>query len=674
MAFSFDERGNPTTYEYGPSSGCSGRRGTVTNADGVVLDYQEWLYDERDRLTDHLTPRGDLSYTYDASGNLKSVDSGNVNGVELAYDYDVLNRLETVYDAGAAQPALEHDYGYDDVGNLQSLAYANGVTHTWTYNSLNRLTNLVQSSGSGTLYGYTYELRDSGHRSRQTETSGRVVDYTYDNLYRLTSEAITNDPFAVNGVSSWTYDDVGNRLTQTSTLPDIAAQNETYSDNDWLDGTIYDDNGNTTLEDGDADVYDFMNRLVRRTTSGGAVIDITYDADGNRITKSAPAGVTHYLVDMNNLTGYAQVLEELDSTLTTERVYTYGLDLIAQHQLMPVDAPTGWETSYYLYDGLGTVRALADENGLISDAYTYDAWGNLINVQGLTPNSYLYTGEQWDHDLGMYFLRARYMNPETGRFHTLDTYEGRSTDPHTLHKYLYGNANPMSYIDPSGNFSLPSLSAAMGVLSKVMSMAVPAINVAWRVAGFIDTFILIKDIVSALQNGAIKTYVNNFSNTVNNSTGGSYDLKKLRAMNSDHILDIMGAIAPRIPDIVKLINKHHTSLIRRAVKNANRSRFVIYLPSLPGNFSKGPSDSSLPLKVPLRVWKFKVQAVAGSEGGRLLGFGIKSGGKPTQQIFRVDYHGRRKGNHPAPYTHYFQAGPKILNETFSPWFHYHVVK
>ncbi len=272
------------------------------------------------------------------------------------------------------------------------------------------------------------------------------------------------------------YDLVGNRLTQTSTLPDIAAQNETYSDNDWLDGTIYDDNGNTTLEDGNTDVYDFMNRLVRRTTSGGSVIDITYDADGNRITKSASAGVTHYLVDMNNLTGYAQVLEELDSTLTTERVYTYGLDLIAQHQLMPVDAPTGWETSYYLYDGLGTVRALADENGLISDAYTYDAWGNLINTQGLTPNSYLFTGEQWDHDLGMYFLRARYMNTETGRFHTLDTFEGRNVDPQTLHKYLYAHGNPVFGFDPSGYqaVSINDMAIGVAIAGSLALLAVPS--------------------------------------------------------------------------------------------------------------------------------------------------------------------------------------------------------
>jgi len=137
--------------------------------------------------------------------------------------------------------------------------------------------------------------------------------------------------------------------------------------------------------------------------------------------------------------------------------YTYGLDLIAQHQLMPVEAPDHWETSYYLYDGLGSVRALADETGLVTDAYFYDAYGRLLNIASTgdgTPNTYLFTGEQFDADLGMYYLRARYLNPETGRFHTMDSFEGRFSDPQTLHKYLYAHANPVMFVDPSGNFSL----------------------------------------------------------------------------------------------------------------------------------------------------------------------------------------------------------------------------
>lgn len=50
----------------------------------------------------------------------------------------------------------------------------------------------------------------------------------------------------------------------------------------------------------------------------------------------------------------------------------------------------------------------------------------------------------------MYGLRARYLNPNTGRFWTMDSYEGNSEDPLTLHKYLYCHGNPVNAADPLG--------------------------------------------------------------------------------------------------------------------------------------------------------------------------------------------------------------------------------
>jgi hypothetical protein len=64
----------------------------------------------------------------------------------------------------------------------------------------------------------------------------------------------------------------------------------------------------------------------------------------------------------------------------------------------------------------------------------------------------------------MYFLRARYMNPGTGRFHTQDSYAGRNGEPLSLHKYVYANANPVMGRDPSGHVTLEEMSAVEGEL------------------------------------------------------------------------------------------------------------------------------------------------------------------------------------------------------------------
>ena len=234
----------------------------------------------------------------------------------------------------------------------------------------------VGTTGSS-LAGYSYTLGPTGNRTAVTELSGRTVNYTYDDLYRLTSETITNDPHGVNGSVGYSYDPVGNRLNRTSSIARFRRRLQAYDANDRLSGDGYDNNGNTTASGGNSYTYDFENRL---TALGGGLVSYVYDGDGNRVAKSVGGLTTNYLVDTNNPTGYAQVVEELQGGAVV-KTFTYGHDLISQR----CSALTAnCSLSFYQYDGHGSVRQLTNGGGAVTDTYDYDAFGNLISRTGTT--------------------------------------------------------------------------------------------------------------------------------------------------------------------------------------------------------------------------------------------------------------------------------------------------
>jgi RHS repeat-associated protein len=178
---------------------------------------------------------------------------------------------------------------------------------------------------------------------------------------------------------------------------------------------------------------------------------------------------TIYLVDDRNPSGYAQVMEEYTNTgensqaTLLSRSFNYGLNLISQQQFDPVTLLPS-VLSYYGYDGHGNVRFLMDTNGIVTDTYMYDAFGNIIATTGSgTPNNYLYCGQQWDPDLGVYYNRARYLNTDAGRFLSPDSTDGDQEDPLSLHKYLYGADNPVNRIDPTGHDDIGDLMVGMDI-------------------------------------------------------------------------------------------------------------------------------------------------------------------------------------------------------------------
>jgi RHS repeat-associated protein len=152
-------------------------------------------------------------------------------------------------------------------------------------------------------------------------------------------------------------------------------------------------------------------------------------------------------------------MDELTNNQVT-RSYAYGHSLISQRQI----ANGQWLTSFYGYDGQGNVRFLTDFSGAITDHYTYDAFGNLIATTGNTPNEHLFAGEQYDSNVGLYYLRARYLDPQSGRFLSMDPAKGSNSDPRSLHKYLYSLNDPVNRIDPSGLMRIGEMAATTATI------------------------------------------------------------------------------------------------------------------------------------------------------------------------------------------------------------------
>lgn len=114
--------------------------------------------------------------------------------------------------------------------------------------------------------------------------------------------------------------------------------------------------------------------------------------------------------------------------------------------------------------------ALADENGNIVESYEYDAWGNVLSIkdgsgtvlsQSEIGNRYLWQGREYDSETGLYYFRARWYNPETGRW--------LSKDPigiaGGLNLYVFCENNPVNFVDPMGLAWRSSVGAQIVLIS-----------------------------------------------------------------------------------------------------------------------------------------------------------------------------------------------------------------
>jgi RHS repeat-associated protein len=440
-----------------------------------------------------------FTYGYDANGNVTFADDGNIR---YEYSYEERDLVERVDQFRSGQVPVSFVYKYDDVenlietnelvnGSLQAITkykyedpryYNTQVTQfgvglankrvdfvyaadsglmrevdryldnqlivktTNAYDDFGRLTGITHTNGAGVIstHGYDY---DALNRLTAESRDGVSRQFGYDNIDQVKSVSGSNS-------ESYDYDKNGNR---TNAGYEHVAQNRLTSDG--IYSYDYDDEGNRTkrteIATGKVDEYtwDYRNRLVSVVSKDkfGAVLQAVayeYDVNDLRVKKTVNGVVENYYLDGDNIAFVT------DGAGSQTFHYMYGLEA---DQVLAQDLPTGMVWS--LADRLGSINVLVNEQGVIVDQRTYDSFGNTLSqLNPAVKFRFGYTGRESDPETGLYYYRARYFDPNVGRFISTDPIGFEAGDAN-VYRYVFNNST--THTDPSGEI-VPWLALALG--------------------------------------------------------------------------------------------------------------------------------------------------------------------------------------------------------------------
>lgn len=429
-------------------------------------------YDDHNKIVKSVYNNTDVTrFIYNADGKL--IQQINPDQYDATKDGWVgTSPVNTYSDSSAG-----NRFAYDADGNIQTETYPNG--QVFNYDSSGKVTSVANNATGAAVseIGYIYDT--NGNILTISENGTQKVKYYYD----IDDQLVREDNVWQNQTITYTYDNSGNILskfvynyTTADEIIDAPSYVYSYSYTDSTDknkltsydgkNISYDSNGNMTNFNGWT--YSWSGKNLSASTNGKTNVSYQYNSDGIRTQKIVNGITTTYTLNGdNNITSETNGIDTIN----------YFRDISGNLLSMMLNG------TKYLYErnSQGDIIGLLDSSNNEVVTYSYDSWGNLINISGSlastvgAKNPFRYRSYYYDSETGLYYLQARYYNPGISRFISKDNqgyHEGLSGAASNI--YAYANNNPVMNIDPNGHSTLDTLIDVFDIIVCFVSFVYPA--------------------------------------------------------------------------------------------------------------------------------------------------------------------------------------------------------